>query len=82
MFRKIDESRYLIKYLQRLSGFLARNRGLPIIIGIVLIIAGFIIELINVQAASPTLNTLHIILQNVGLISALIGIILTEPIGQ
>lgn len=81
MFKQIDQSPFLIRLLKNLSDFLARQRGLPIVVGIIFIIGGFVVELINVGVGSPALEVTHIILHNVGLLSALIGFLLIEPLG-
>lgn len=81
MFRRIDQSEFLMKVLQSISDFLARRRGVPILVGIVLIAIGFVLQLVNVGADSQLIEVLHIIFHNVGLIAALIGILLIEPLG-
>lgn len=82
MFRRIDQSTFLIRRLEWVSTFLARRRGLPVIIGIVLIAVGAIIEVINISIGSPIVQTVHILLHNIGLIAALVGLLLAEPLGR
>lgn len=82
MFKKIDQSQFLIKLLQRLSNFLARKRGLPIIVGIFLLVLAFILELINMSVQLQWLELTRVILHYVGLLSALIGLLLAEPLGK
>jgi hypothetical protein len=82
MFRSIDESSFLNTLLQRLSALLARWRGLPVVIGIVLFAVGFVIQLFNLIVGAPLLELLHIILQNVGILVALVGLLLAEPLGR
>lgn len=82
MLKKIDASQFLVKLLERLSTLLARRRGLPAVIGIILIIMGFGLELANVGINSPSLELIHIILRNGGVLVALIGLLLSEPLGQ
>lgn len=82
MFRRVDQSNILIKLLQRLSSMLARRRGLPILVGIILVLLAFIIQLINLQVESPVIELIQVVLHNVGILAALLGILLAEPLGQ
>jgi hypothetical protein len=82
VFRRIDESSFLNRFLQRISSLLARQRGLPVVFGIVLFVAGFIVQLVNLGLGSPALELLHIVLQNVGILIALVGLLLAEPLGR
>lgn len=81
MFKQIDESNFLIRFLERLSAFIAKRRGLGILLGLLLIVVGFFIQIINVEAQSAGLEYLQIVLHNVGIIVALIAILLVEPLG-
>lgn len=82
MFKRIDQSNRLVRLLQGFSSWLARNRGLPILWGIVLVALGFLLELIDVWVESPELTVTHIILRNVGILIALVGLLLLEPLGK
>jgi hypothetical protein len=82
MFRGIDRSTGLARLIERLSAGLARRRGLPIILGILLIFISFIIQLVDYRVGSRTLALLWTITHHVGLILALIGILLVEPLGK
>jgi hypothetical protein len=82
MYKRIDESPFLIKVLRKLSATIAKQRGLPVVIGIGLIIVGFIVQLVNVAIGSPILEVIHILAHNIGLLSALIGFALSQPIGD
>lgn len=81
MFKKIDQSNILVRLLQQLSSWLAKNRGLPIIVGIVLILVSTILQLFS-SSTDATLHTINLLLQNGGIIIALIGILLMEPLGK
>ena len=76
MFRQIDRSQRISGLIERLSAWLARRRGLPVVLGILLIIVSLILQIIN--GASPSAATLTLYL---GLLLALIGIALVEPLG-
>jgi len=82
MIKRLDASQFLIKFLERLSTLLARRRGLPAVIGIILIVLGFILELINIGSGSQVIEVIHTILRNGGVLVALIGLLLAEPLGQ
>jgi hypothetical protein len=82
MFRRIDESRGLGKLIEGLSGTLAKQRGLPILIGVGLVLVSFIISLVNYAVNVPVLDLLWSITHHLGLLSALIGILLVEPLGK
>jgi len=81
VFKKIDQSNILLRLLQQLSSWLAKNRGLPIIVGIVLILVSTILQLFS-ASSDATLHTINLLLQNGGIIIALIGILLMEPLGK
>ena len=81
MFRRLDRSRRISGFIERLSGWLARRRGLPIVGGIALVIISFIFQVINGSAPSPGLETAATLTLYLGLILALIGIVLVEPLG-
>lgn len=82
MFKRIDESSFLIRTLERLSTLLARQRGLPVIIGIVLVVVGMVLQLLNVVFGSTALEVAHIVCQNLGIVVALVGLLLAEPLGK
>lgn len=82
MFRRIDRSRFLIRLLARISTFLARKRGLPIVVGIVLLVIGAILELVNLSVGAQWLEALHIVVHTSGLVLALVGLLLSNPLGQ
>ena len=82
MFRRIDESKFLISLLERLSNLLAKQRGLPVVIGIFLIIVGFILQIINIAVDNSALELLGVITHNAGVLIALIGLTLAIPLGK
>lgn len=82
MFKRIDRSPRLAKLIEQLSSFLAKRRGLPVIIGIALIVVGFIIQLVEVYVPSQFLEVVRIVAHNVGILAALIGLLMTEPLGK
>lgn len=82
MFKRIDQSPALARLIERLSTFLARRRGLPVVIGILLVIVSFVLQVIDVYAVSPPLRLIAVILQNAGILMGLIGLLLAEPLGK
>lgn len=82
MFKRVDRSPLLARWIERLSSFLARRRGLPVVMGIALVIVSFVLQLLDVFAASQALRLLAVVLQNVGILLALIGLLLAEPLGK
>lgn len=82
MFKRIDRSPMLARWIERLSTFLARRRGLPVVAGIVLVIVSFVLQLLDIYAASQLLRLCAVVLQNVGILMALIGLLLAEPLGK
>lgn len=82
MFKRIDRSPALARLLENLSAALARQRGLPIVIGMILVAVSFVIQLVNVSNPSQTLDLLWTITHHVGLLVALIGLLMVEPLGQ
>lgn len=82
MFKRIDSSPALARFLERLSASLARRRGLPVIVGVLLIAVSFVVQLVNVYAPSQTLDLVWTITHHLGLIIALIGLLLVQPLGS
>jgi hypothetical protein len=81
MFRQIDRSRRFSSFLERLSAWLARRRGLPIVLGILFILISFILQIINGASPSPALDTAATLTLYLGLLTALIGVALVQPLG-
>lgn len=82
MFKFIDRSPLLSNLIDTLSNLLARQRGLPIIIGIVLLFLGFVFQLINFFAPGAFVEFMSIVFNGVGILSALIGVVLATPLGR
>lgn len=82
MFRKVDRSSALARMLEALSTNMARRRGLPIVTGALLIAVSFALDLVNLAAPSPWLDLAWSLTHHIGLLVALIGIVLVEPLGR
>jgi hypothetical protein len=86
MFRGIDRSKTLSRSLEGLSNTLAKRRGLLPLLGVLFVIISFIIRLIMpLTVGTPAfgiLDLLWTITHHLGIIVALIGILLIEPLGR
>jgi hypothetical protein len=86
MFRGIDRSKTLSRSLEGMSNRLAKRRGLIPLVGLLLIIMSFVIRLIMpFMSGAPVfavLDLLWTITHHIGIIIALIGILLIEPLGR
>jgi hypothetical protein len=65
-----------------MSTLLAKQRGLPVVIGIALVIVSFVVQVIDVYVQSQLLNLIGVVSLHVGLLAALIGLLLAEPLGK
>jgi uncharacterized membrane protein len=82
MFRRIDRSTTLARWIERLSSFLSRRRGLPVVIGIIFVVVGFVFQLVEFYSPTPAVHLFAVIFHNLGVILALIGLLLAEPLGR
>lgn len=82
MFKRIDSSPGLARFLAHFTERLAKQRGLPVVIGIVLVIISFVVQSINVYAHSQILELIGVIVHHVGLLTALIGLLVSEVLGD
>jgi hypothetical protein len=82
MFRRVDRSVRLSRLLDRTSDTVSRQRGLPVVIGIVLVIVSFILQSVNVFADSNFLALLGVIALHLGVLTALIGLLMVNPLGR
>lgn len=82
MRRRIDQSPFLANLIKFLSNALAEQRGLVPILGVIVAIVGLIILLVNVFLDVKVIAFIGILLQGVGLIASLIGLLLAEPLGK
>ncbi len=82
MLKRIDESKFLSRIIDGLSETVARQRGLPVVAGIALVIVAFVVQLLNVYANNTLLELAGVILQNVGILAALIGMAVSAALGK
>jgi hypothetical protein len=82
MFKRIDQSPTLARFLKYISGTLAQKRGLLTLIGILLIIISLIVQAIDVFVGSQALELIGVILIHLGLIVGLLGLLLSDALGN
>jgi hypothetical protein len=82
MFRRIDRSVFLSRAIDRISHLAARQRGLPAVIGILMVFTGFVLQMVTFFTPSPPLAFLAIVLNGLGVITALVGLLLAQPLGK
>lgn len=82
MMQKLDQSPGLIRLLNRTSNIFARRRGLTVMIGLMLIAISLILAVVNLNANSQLLSLLQIVAHHVGVMLALVGLLLVQPLGN
>lgn len=82
MFKRIDRSRTLGRWLESLSAMLARQRGLPVVAGVGFIALSFVVSVINIYVDSQLLELIWSVTHHLGIIVALAGLLLVEPLGK
>lgn len=82
MMKKIDQSPLLSRLIEKAGLLLAKQRGLPVVVGLILVVIGFVFQLVDVYSASQLVEILGIIFHSVGILIALIGLLLADPLGK
>lgn len=82
MWKRIDESPTLNHLIKLLSNALAQQRGLVPLVGAGLVLVGWLLLLVNVFVESRWLEFPGVFLQGVGMLAALVGLLLAEPLGK
>lgn len=82
MLKWIDQSRLLSGLLDWFSNLLAEKRGLPILLGILLVVASMLVQSVNVFLEQPIVDLIGIIVHHAGVLIALIGVLLANPLGR
>lgn len=52
------------------------------VIGIILVVVGFVFQLVEVYSPTPAVHLFAVIFHNLGVILALTGLLLAEPLGR
>lgn len=79
---RIDRSRRIGRLIEFLSNSLAQQRGLVPVIGLLITIIGWLILLVSVFVQNRFVEFSGLFLQGIGIIAALIGLLLSEPLGR
>lgn len=74
-------ARVMLSLLNASSNYLAAQPGRPVVIGIVILVFALIVQVVNVFIGNDALAVVGIVANSVGIILALIGILLVEPLG-
>jgi hypothetical protein len=82
MFKRVDQSTALSKFIQFIAEKMAKQRGLPVVIGIFLVIISFVVQAVNVYAHSQVLEIIGVVVLHLGLLAALIGLLVSEALGN
>jgi len=82
MFNLIDKSAFLSKLLERTSNYLAERRGLLPVIGVAILFVSFAIQIADVFTSNRWVELLGVVTLNLGVLIALIGILLLNPLGK
>jgi len=82
MFKRLDQSATLSRLLERISTLMAKQRGLPVVVGITLVVIGFVLQVVDFYAPQLRLELLGIIAHSGGVLIALIGLLLADPLGK
>jgi hypothetical protein len=82
MFKRIDESHVLASLIARISDFIAKRRGLPVVVGIILVFISLILQLVDFSTGTSVVRLIAIITQSLGILIALIGLLLSDPLGK
>ena len=82
MFKRFDRSSVVAKVIAAVSEFIAKRRGLPIVIGVAIVILSFVIQLADAFMPSRFLQVMGIITQNIGILTALVGLLVAEALGK
>ncbi len=82
MRRQLDRSKWIAELIQGLSTRLSRQGGLLPLIGVLLVILSFVLQVVDVFAINRWVELVGVVLLNLGIIVALIGLLLREALGS
>ena len=89
MLRRIDSSEWLSKFLVDISSYVARYRGLPLLVGMGFLIASFLLfglvilylVLSDIAESAWLWFCLPVSCLHIGLLIILVGVMMAEPLG-
>jgi hypothetical protein len=82
MFKNLDRSRRVSQMLDQVSNTTAQRRGVPVLVGIALVVASFLFQSVGVFVDSRAIDLLGVICLHLGVLTSLIGILLFAPLGK
>lgn len=82
MFKQFDRSKRIGRLIDATSSGLAKRRGLPMVIGILLVAVALIIQLLGYVFSSRTLEITATLIHSIGVLFALIGLTVSTPLGK
>lgn len=82
MFKQIDRSKRLGRLIDLTSSGLAKRRGLPMVIGILLVAIALILQIVAALLNSRPIDLIATIIHSVGVLFALIGLTVSTPLGK
>lgn len=80
--RRLDRSKKFSRRIEDASRWLSKRRGVVPVAGIGIVTVGVALLLVNVFVDIRLLEFTGILLQGVGTLTALIGLLLIEPLGS
>jgi len=82
MFKQIDRSKRLGKLIDLTSSGLSKRRGLPMVIGILLVTVALLLQILGYITASRALDIVATLIHSIGVLFALIGLTVSAPLGK
>lgn len=79
---RLNRSRRLGRLLAFVSGYLANYRGMPLLLGIVFVLVSLVLQVLGLVTDLRSAAIIGTISLHLGLIMALVGILLAEPLGK
>lgn len=82
MFKRLDNSPAIARFFERFTTTIARQKGLPVVLGVGLVIISLLLQSLNVYIESKPLELIGIIVQHAGIIVGLLGLLLADALGR
>jgi len=82
MFKRLDRSPAIARFFERFTSTIARQKGLPVLLGVGLVFISLILQSINVYVESKPIELIGVIILHAGIIIALLGILLADALGR
>jgi hypothetical protein len=82
MIRALDRSARLSALIKRISGGLAAQRGMPVLIAIALTIISLIVHIVWVETGNAVVGIIGFVILHLAILIGFLGVLLSEPIGR